>query len=272
MARGDFLRVPCAIAGADAIEADTRHAFGRHTHDQFGIGLIIRGAQRSRSGRGMVQAGAGDLITVNPGEVHDGAPIGDAGRQWAILYFEPALVAHALADIDEGRHGWREFARPVLRDAMLALRFHRLYAAATSPNAGAGTPAQESLLLALLAGTLDLPSAGRPPIVPAAIAQARMLIDDDPAAPVSLADLAGASGLSRFQVLRGFTRAIGLTPHAYQVQRRAGLARRLIRQGSALAQAAAASGFADQSHMTHVFVRLYGLTPGAYAQPSARQA
>jgi AraC-like DNA-binding protein len=32
----------------------------------------------------------------------------------------------------------------------------------------------------------------------------------------------------------------------------------------ALADVAAASGFADQSHMTRVFVSRYGLTPGAY--------
>jgi len=267
MARGDFRRVPCALTGAEAIEADSRHAFGRHTHDQFGIGLITRGAQQSRSGRGMVQAGAGDLITVNPGEVHDGSPIGDGGRRWVILYVEPGRVADAVADISAGRHGWREFARPVIRDAALADRFRRLYAAATAARAGAATPARESLLLALLAGTLDLPSAHRCTSAPTAIAQARALIDDDPAAPLSLADLARASGLSRFQVLRGFSRATGLTPHAYQMQRRAALARRLIRHGAALTDAAAASGFADQSHMARIFVRLYGLTPGAYARP-----
>jgi hypothetical protein len=33
---------------------------------------------------GTVEAGVGDLITVNPGEVHDGAPIGGS-RTWAML-------------------------------------------------------------------------------------------------------------------------------------------------------------------------------------------
>jgi AraC-like DNA-binding protein len=33
----------------------------------------------------------------------------------------------------------------------------------------------------------------------------------------------------------------------------------------ALADAAAASGFADQSHMTRVFTRKYGVSPGAFA-------
>ncbi|MCT6716748.1 AraC family transcriptional regulator, partial [Staphylococcus aureus] len=66
---------------------------------------------------------------------------------------------------------------------------------------------------------------------PDAIRIARMRIDDDPAAAVSLLDLAQETGLSRFQVLRGFARVTGLTPHAYQLQRRVALARRLIAQG-----------------------------------------
>jgi AraC-like DNA-binding protein len=71
--------------------------------------------------------------------------------------------------------------------------------------------------------------------------------------------------VSRFQLVRSFARNTGLTPHAYLVQRRVLLARRLIAGGTALADAAAASGFADQSHMTRVFVRKYGMAPGAFA-------
>ena len=35
--------------------------------------------------------------------------------------------------------------------------------------------------------------------------------------------------------------------------------------GATLADAAAAGGFSDQSHMTRLFVRAYGLSPGRYA-------
>ena len=98
------------------------------------------------------------------------------------------------------------------------------------------------------------------------IARARALIDEDPAAPITLGELAGASGLSRFQLVRAFGRSIGLTPHAYLVQRRTDLARRLIAGGTKLAEVAAAAGFSDQSHMTRIFVARYGLTPGTYAE------
>ena len=44
--------------------------------------------------------------------------------------------------------------------------------------------------------------------------------------------------LSRYQTLRAFARDTGMTPHAYQVQRRLLLARGWIRAGATLADAA----------------------------------
>src|SRR5438132_3357423 len=40
------------------------------------------------------------------------------------------------------------------------------------------------------------------------------------------------------------------------------VARRLIARGTPLAEAAAAGGFADQSHMTRIFSAKYGVSPG----------
>ncbi len=277
MAKRQFKMLRCAIAGLDAVEAETRHAFPRHTHEQFGIGVIHRGAQKSLSGRGMVEAGPGDAITVNPGEVHDGAPIGDAGRSWRMLYFDPPLIAEAARDISQGRTSTFEFTRPVIGDSRIATRFGALFSAVTAGEQADGTEAtpagaqasvaREEMMLMLLAEVMRDGDGFAPDrSVPAPISAARSLIDDDPAAAITLTDLARESGLSRFQVLRGFARATGLTAHAYILQRRIAAARRLIAQGRPLAQAALESGFADQSHMTRMFVRTYGISPGAYAE------
>ncbi len=252
-----------ALAGVQAVAAHSRHAFARHTHEQFGIGVMRLGAQVSHSGRGQVEAGPGHVITVNPGEVHDGAPIGDGGRAWQMLYLDPAVVAQAAAELGAGGQDY-EFEHPAQDRPALARDVLALYAQAT---ADAAPLACDALLLRILAQARDVGASRleRPRAVPDAIRHARALIDDDPAASLSLADLAAASGLSRYQVLRAFARATGLTPHAYQVQRRLLLARSLIRQGTALADAAAAVGFADQSHMTRLFVRAYGVSPRRYA-------
>ena len=262
MARGRFQVVACEIAGVLAVEAETAHAFPRHSHEQFGFGLIERGAQRSMSGRGVVEAQTGDIITVNPGEVHDGAPLVDTGRAWRMLYLDPDLIAETACDANEGKTRTCEFVHPVLRDDALTGTFRVLYGALTNPQEDGMDLRRDEALTVLVDCLLRERTLGALPAVPAAIRLAQELIDDDPTAPVGLAELARVSGLSRFQVVRGFSRAFGLTPHAYLVQRRIDLVRQLIASGAALSDAAAASGFADQSHMTRHFVRRFGFPPG----------
>lgn len=266
MERTQFRLLRCRRSGVEAVEADTTLVFGRHTHEQFGVGLIVRGAQKSASGRGPVEAGAGDIITVNPGEVHDGAPIGDGGRSWRMLYLDPAIVADLATDITEGRRAEAcEFTQPKVSNRRMAGQFSRLFRAMTSSASDQhGLQTDETLLLLL--GSLLQPESSEPRSVPIGIASARALIDDDPLSTLTLATLADEAGLSRYQFLRSFARATGLTPHAYVLQRRIHRARQLIGHGTPLAEAAAQSGFADQSHMTRLFARSFGVTPGVYAK------
>ncbi|RDJ11302.1 AraC family transcriptional regulator [Rhizobium grahamii] len=266
MARSQFRMFKSAISGVEAVAADSSQSFARHTHEQFGIGLVSSGAQKSLSGRGMVEAGAGDIITVNPNEVHDGMPIGE-GRSWRILYFDPEIVATDVSDITEGRRSAVEIAHPVLHDKTIAAQFEAAFALVV--GTGEHRLQREEALLVLIAHVVSEAVANDAQAAPRAIRIAQEMIDCDPTAAISLSDLARASQLSRFQVLRGFAKATGLTPHAYLVQRRIHLARRLIAGGVALAEAALASGFADQSHMTRVFVRKYGISPRTYANAVA---
>lgn len=244
---------PTAMAGVIAVTAVSARAFARHTHDQFGIGLVDKGAQVSASGRGQVTGAAGDLITVNPGEVHDGLPIGGKCRAWRMLYFDPTALAHLT-----GRRG--EFAFPVLQNPQFAQSFARLFVAIQGVTTSL---AAEGEALTLGAALDDRP---RPPLRPATIGPALHALQDDPARATSLAELASLCGLTRFHFLRSFAAATGLTPHAFQIQARLQLARRLVLAGEPLAQVAVCAGFADQSHLTRLFSRSYGAPPGAYAR------
>ncbi len=90
----------------------------------------------------------------------------------------------------------------------------------------------------------------------------RDFIEADPAAPIDLAALARLASVTRFQVIRDFKRqGTGLTPGAYIRRCRLRAARQFIEQGLPLADAAAAAGFADQSHLSRVFHSIHGITP-----------
>lgn len=255
-----FVALPVARPGFEAIAARSRRVFDRHTHDAFAFGYIEEGGQGWHSGRGQVEGRAGDLIMSNPGEVHDGRPLGDGTRTWRMLHVDPAVVRAAGAEVGLARPEHYEFASPVVGDLRLARIMRRLFHALEDERS---SPLRlDELFLC-------------PPPERAAVSRigaARTRIDDDPAGGHGLAELANDCGLTPWQLLRAFAKETGFTPHAYQVQRRIELARGLISGGASLAQASALSGFADQSHMTRTFRRKYGFSPGAWARSRTRLA
>ena len=255
-----------ALKGIDAMSATTSRSYPRHTHDQYGVGVIDSGGHASLSGQGQVEASKGSLIFVNPGEVHDGRALGGRPRSWRMLYLEPAAMAAARDDVLDGATEVPSFAAPVFADQRLRRAFDTAFDSATRHDDDSEEMVTEAAILRLVALlSVNLSSKGRKSSnSTVSIRRTRDRIDADPAAPLTLANLAAETGTSRFQLLRAFARELRLTPHAYIVQQRLALARRLIRAGSALVDAASAAGFSDQSHLTRVFARQFGVTPARY--------
>lgn len=112
---------------------------------------------------------------------------------------------------------------------------------------------------------------GRPTHGPAAPALSRAQlgrvtrhVEDNLAAPLTLADLAAVAHVSPFHFARVFRSATGRSPHRYVLERRVALAEELLtRTTLPIAEVAARAGFADQSHLTRVLGRQLGRTPGA---------
>jgi AraC family transcriptional regulator len=82
---------------------------------------------------------------------------------------------------------------------------------------------------------------------------------------LTLTDLAGVACLSQYHFSRSFKQAVGVGPQRYVTQRRLERAKTLIRRTNRpLAEIAQQVGFTDQSHLTSIFRRETGVTPGRY--------
>src|SRR5688572_16428399 len=189
--------------------------FGRHWHDNYGVGFVERGAHSSASGRGRVHAYAGDVITTNPGELHDGRPLGGPTRRWRIVSIDAAAMASATAN--GVRHA--EITRPVIEDPALVVALRRLFRRLELWNERGATDAdalacEESLVEACVQLMTRHGTARAATTVPASdVRRVRDRLADDVLHPPTLADLATMTGLSKYQVLRRFAQVYGLPPH-----------------------------------------------------------
>jgi len=89
-------------------------------------------------------------------------------------------------------------------------------------------------------------------------------------ASLTLDQMAAVAHLSAYHFARQFKVATGQPPHQYVIARRVERAQQLLQQDRdlSLAEIAACAGFSDQSHFSHHFKRLIGVTPGRFRTPT----
>jgi AraC-like DNA-binding protein len=262
----DWIRFPARGAGYERAEAFlSEHAFAPHRHDTYAIGLTLSGRQGFRY-RGSARVSlAGQLQILHPDETHDGTPLESQGFRYRILYLEPELVRHALADAP-----LPFVSEPVQDRTAVTEELARLVAE---------TDEEDDLSLTTLATTVAdtlTALAGRrgrhAAIDVAAVAHVREYLAAHACEQTEASALERLAGIDRFTIARHFRRAYGTSPDRYRMLRRLELARRSIGRGSAIADVAAETGFADQSHLTRQFKRAYGITPGAWGRLAAAGA
>ncbi|MBL3706107.1 helix-turn-helix domain-containing protein [Sulfitobacter sp. BDSS02] len=249
------------LAGVEAISISSDRTFPRHSHDEFGFGYIVDGAQDSWSGRGLVEAEAGDTITVNPGELHDGVGRKGYPRHWRMMFLSPtAIQGYCDKPVRSA-----EFSRPVLRSRQALKQSAEAFTALTQDQPDANH-AEQLLMLALHTQLDSNPLTGRDTRRTPEVRTVLDMIFQGWDSSLSLADFAVATNSSRYQILRRFSYEVGTTPHAYLTQHRIKRAKEMIVAGSPLAETALACGFSDQSHLTRAFSRQLGLTPGCFVR------
>lgn len=251
------------------------HRFSPHAHEELAVGVIEGGAVRTRLRYGMVVIPAGRIVTLNPGEVHCGAPASPEGYRYRMFYLGEPLVRLAL-----GRAGTAEpapgsrlaFDSATIHDPPLAASLVRAHALL---EAGVDRFAAECALVEVLGALAERHGVGALPVPRArpgdgVVRLVRDFLEAEHARVVTLAELSALTGLSPFHVSRTFRAAVGVPPYAYLSLVRVRRARELIASGYPLAVAIHETGFADQSHLSKQFKRVFGVPPGQYAKDIGR--
>jgi AraC-like DNA-binding protein len=261
----DRIRLDTPAPGLERAEVRmSTFAYAPHRHDTYAIGVTLAGVQSFRY-RGRRWIGLpGQVHVLDPDETHDGAAATDAGLVYRILYVEPELVRRAL-----GGGPLPHVPVAVHDPGPATLELRRLLSEFGDPVGDLALCEAADTVARSLAALAGGATADAEPIDLAAMRRVREHLTACAYEHTAAATLEGIAGLDRFTIARHFRRAYGTSPDRYRTMRRLELARRAIQAGMPLVDAAAAAGFADQSHMTRQFKRAYGLTPGQWARSVA---
>jgi AraC-like DNA-binding protein len=249
--------------GADGIERAAARlldrAFSPHRHDTYAIGITLSGIQTFAYRGERRHCLPGQIHILHPDELHDGSAGTDEGFAYRIAYVDPSLIQQAL-----GGRPLPFVAEPVVEGAACTGPLATLWRV----DEPIGEAERIDLLTALADALARLSGIGpesQGALRLPALSRVRELIAADPAQPYSAERLEREAGLDRWTLARQFRAAFGTSPSGFRTMRQLDRVRRLVGQGTSLAEAALAAGFADQSHMSRLFKRAFGLTPARWA-------
>ncbi|MDJ1370504.1 helix-turn-helix domain-containing protein [Gulosibacter molinativorax] len=240
----------------EVYHANFDHAYPMHTHDDWAVMLVDRGAVSYRLDEGDHHAEPGSVTLLPPGIPHDGrSAVDGGGYRKRVLYLDQEWLPDAVTGM--------AVRRPTLAgpEALAAVR--RIHSALEQPG---DLLAAEHWLLNIHDKVLE--HLGRPGDITRDVPLARRLrelLDDRLTESFTIAEAAAELGAHPSHLVRVFSQAYGIPPHQYLVGRRVDLARHLLAEGYRPADAAALAGFHDQAHLTRHFRRVLGITPSAIA-------
>lgn len=242
-------------------------SFKKHSHEDYALGVIEEGTQQFSLGGETHVAPASSMITVNPGDVHDGQPVTSTGYRYRVAYITDEMLREILFGLYENRRCVSYFKAPVVFDNRIAPAL--FYAHQLMENAEKNLLAAETTLMQVVAEVFLRHGEERRTPRKAlrnvdAVKKAVDYIRTNGSENISLNDISTVAGLSPYHFLRQFKATTGLPPHAYLMQCRVYRARRAVDQGYSLVDAALTAGFSDQAHFSRCFKAIHGLSPSLY--------
>lgn len=227
--------------------------FPNHFHDYYVIGFIEQGKRHLVCNNEEYMLNSGDMIVFNPHDPHACEQVDGRTLDYRCINVQPEVMREYAREIT-GQAYLPRFTSPVLYQSELVGSLHELHQMILEEQSDF---CKEELLLLLLDQLLRDYSDAEPPVSTQDVTlEIRCICDYIEAhymESISLNELADLTEMSKYHLLRLFTRQKGISPYRYLETIRINQARRLLEQGLLPIEVAAQTGFSDQSHFTNFF-------------------
>lgn len=246
--------------------------FPNHFHDYYVIGLVLRGTREMYCKNRSLMIGEGDVLLLEPADNHgcvsvdaDGHPVNCGAFDYIALNISENVMRR-LAEEITGDNIKPSFSENVVKSAEfggLILKLHKLIFDDCREFE------KEETLLLLISHILE--NYAQPFLQTVApnsddVERVCEFMDERYGEHIGLDELCRIGRMSKSTLLRSFAKYKGITPYRYLQSVRINRSKDLLEQGTQPIDAAALTGFSDQSHFSNSFHMFIGLSPAAYGK------
>jgi AraC-like DNA-binding protein len=265
---------PAALSGVVLVRGTTARYVAEPKIGEYVIGRIDRGTVAVRRDRRRHDLSKGDIVVWNADHRHSWESVD--GRPWSArwIVFEPPRFELVLGETVTPASDLA-LRSGVLRDPTISAAFATLHRRLWRSAAMLERETAFVELIELLGARRRDADVRRTPRSAArlepALRKACEYMRARLSSNIALAELAAASGVDRFRLIRLFREATGMPPHRFQIVQRIIAARKMLENGAVeMADIAETLGFADQSHFYRHFHSALGITPLEYGRRFVR--
>lgn len=244
-----------------------KHSYAPHFHKGYGIGIVEEGVEEFHYlGKDYAASGL-SLITVNPNQIHTGHGKGNIGWSTRMAYIDTEYFTGLPGDNSGEVNSIPWFEEGVIYDEELIelFRWMHLSMEKSSSRAVKDSMLENFITYLVKHYASDSQTLGEDQFFEQkAVLRAKEYIHTHFSENLTVEEIAEQAYLSPFYLSKVFKRETGISIHKYLNLIRIDKARDLLRSGLNPITAAVETGFVDQSHFTHWFKRITGVTPSVY--------
>ncbi len=238
--------------------------FPNHFHEYYVIGFIEKGQRFLSCKNKEYIIEPGDLLLFNPHDNHTCEQIDGKTLDYRCINIQPENMSKEIFEIT-GKEHLPYFTPQVVFHSELVAALRELHQMIIEEEKDFR---KEEIYLFLLEQLVEEYTEQQ---VPADRTEQRMevkaiceFLEEHYMENITLDDLCKLTGLSKYYLLRSFTKQKGISPYSYLETIRIDKAKKMLEQGLPPMEAALQTGFVDQSHFSNFFKKFIGLTPKQY--------